>query len=93
LVKEVIFEGESVLGNSSSVATGAIDARLRRGWVKSPDHRPRDDSWKLERAEMAEARDHVQTPFGQSVHQELEELGSEAVALGPARDHYRKPFS
>ena len=61
-VKAVIFEGESVLGRSSSVATGAIEARLRRGWVKSPDHRLGDDAGLLERPEMAEPGEHLELP-------------------------------
>lgn len=71
LVKEVIFEGERVLGSSSSVATGVIKARLREGWVKSSDHRLGHHLDLLEGPEVPEPGQYLEAAVYEAVHQEF----------------------
>jgi hypothetical protein len=67
-VKAVIFEGDRVLGRGRSVTGEAIDARLRRGWVKSPDHRVGDNGRLLERSEMPESQENLEVALREALH-------------------------
>ena len=81
LVKEVIFEGDSVLGSSSSVRTRAIEPRLRRGWVKGPDDRIGHNAWMLEGPEMSKPGENLHPRGSETVRQQPEGGRGEVFAL------------
>ena len=86
-VKAVILEGESVLGSSSSVSTGAIAPRLRRGWVKSPDDRGGDELGVLERPEMPETGEDLHLGLYEALCQLAEGRWREVEAVSATDEH------
>jgi hypothetical protein len=65
-----------------------IEARLRPGCVKGPDHRVSDDGWLLERSEMPESRENFEAAVRKALHHQLQGGGAEAVAFGAAGEHH-----
>jgi len=89
LVKAVIFEGDRVLGTARSVTGEVIEARLRRGWLKGPDHRVGDDSRLLERPKMPSSGRTSRLAFARFPHQMLHGGRVEAVAQRAAGNNHR----